>query len=127
MARTVILHSQRARDTAKQYIDSAPPMAVVKIAEAKRTPTQNDKMWAMLTDLSVQKAADRRYTPEMWKAVMMHGCGHEQQFLQGVDGLPFPAGFKSSQLTKAQMIALIDYIEWFGSEQGIVWSEPQPV
>lgn len=123
MARTVILHSQRARETAKQYIDSAPPMAVVKIAEAKRTPSQNDKMWAMLTDLSVQKPLGRRYTPEMWKAVMMAACGHEQQFLQGVDGLPFPAGFKSSALTKAQMVALIDYIEWFGTTNGVVWTE----
>ena len=67
----------------------------------------------------------RRHTPDDWKAIMMNACGWESQFLEGLDGRPFPQGFRSSQLTKSQMSTLIDYMQAFGDEHGVVWSEPK--
>ena len=61
-----------------------------------------------------------------WKAIAMNACGWECQFCEGLDGRPFPMGFRSSQLTKGQMSALIDWLQAFGDEHQVRWSEPQP-
>lgn len=122
---TVILHGDSQRRFAHGLIDKAPPGYVVKISEPKRTLEQNSKLWAMLTDLSVQKPEGICQTPDDWKAIVMNACGFECQFVHGLDGRPFPVGFRSSRLTKAQMSDMIEFIYEYGSRQGIVWSEPQ--
>lgn len=119
---TVILKGNR--ETAHRIVDCAPMGSVLKVSPPKRTNDQNDKMWAMLTDISVQQMLGRKYTPDQWKAVMMSACGWSVQFLDGLDGTPFPAGFRSSKMTKAQMIDLITYIQAVGDENGIRWTDP---
>jgi hypothetical protein len=105
-------------------IERAPTNAVVNIAEEKRTSEQNDKLWAMLSDISRAKPLGRRHTPDDWKAIAMNACGWECQFCEGLDGRPFPLGFRSSRLTKKQMATLIEWLYAFGSEHGVLWSEP---
>jgi hypothetical protein len=61
--------------------------------------------------------------PEVWKAIFMAACGHEVQFEHGLDDRPFPIGFRSSRLTKAQMGDLIEFIYAYGSKHNIKWSE----
>ena len=116
--------SQRA--FAKAEIDRAPDGYFVAIKEPTRTLDQSAKMWAMLGDLSKQKAGGFVATPDDWKAMTMHACGYECQFLQGLDGRPFPIGFRSSRLTVRQMADLITWIMAYGDEQGIRWTEPHP-
>lgn len=124
MTHKVIIGDQFSRDRLKMLIDRAPPGYVATIAERKRTNEQNEKMWAMLTDISVAKPMGRRHTPDDWKAIMMNACGWECQFLEGLDGRPFPQGFRSSALTKSQMSTLIDFMQAWGDENGVQWSEP---
>jgi hypothetical protein len=125
MSHRIILSSAYARDRAKGLIDRAPDGFVATIAEPKRTGDQNDKMWAMLTDLSVAKPEGRHLIPEDWKVLMMHACGWECQFLEGLDGRPFPRGFSSSQLTKGQMASLITFIQEYGDRHGVRWSDQE--
>lgn len=122
MSHRIILGNDHARNKAKALIDRAPPGFVVKIDEPKRTLEQSDKMWAMLTDLSVAKPEGRRMIPEDWKTIMLHACGWECQFLEGLDGRPFPKGFSSSRLTKSQMGDLLNFIQAYGDEHGVRWS-----
>ena len=124
MTQTVILRGPEQRALAKRLIDLAPVDGVVKISDAKRTQEQNDKMWAMISDVSRAKPEGRRHTPEVWKALFMHACGHAVQFEQGLDGQPFPVGFRSSRLSKSQMSDLIEFIYSYGAQHGVVWSEP---
>ena len=124
MTQTIILRGPEQRALAKRLIDAAPVDGVVKIGAAKRSTEQNDKMWAMLSDISRAKPEGRMHTPETWKALFMSACGHAVQFEHGLDGQPFPVGFRSSRLTKAQMSDLIEFIYSYGSEHGVVWSEP---
>jgi hypothetical protein len=123
MAQTVLLASKREREIAKMLIDRAPLNAVLTIREGKRTVDQNSKLWAMLSDISRAKPEGRTHTPEVWKALVMHACGHAVQFEIGLNGQPFPTGFSSSKLTKAQMSDLIEWIFAYGAEHGIVWSD----
>lgn len=125
MAQTVILGSKREREIAKTLIDRAPFNAVLSIREAKRTVEQNDKLWAMLSDISRAKPDGRMHTPEVWKCLFMHACGHATQFEMGLNGQPFPTGYRSSKLTKNEMSDLIESIYAYGAEKGVVWTEPE--
>lgn len=119
---TIILSGERQRLLAKSLIDRAPPHAVVNVRESKRTTDQNALMWCLLSDISRAKPGGRTLTPDVWKAVFMNACGHAVQFETGLSGEPFPIGFRSSRLTKAQMTDLIEFILSWGAEQGIQWS-----
>ena len=121
----IILNSAFARERVKKIIDQAPEGFVAEIRAPKRTLDQNQKMWAMLSDISIGMVAKgQRYSPEDWKARIMHACGWECQFLPGIlDGKPFPTGFRSSKMSKAQMSAMIDWMQAWGDEQGIRWTD----
>ena len=122
---TVILRSQQQRSIAKNLVERAPINAVLNIKEAKRTISQNDKMWALLSDVSRAKPLGRVAVPEVWKLLFMHACGHTVQFELGLNGQPFPVGFSSSKLSKSQMADLITFILQYGDKHGVQWSEPE--
>lgn len=123
MSHRTILSSAFARHRAKELIDKAPDGFIAEVREPRRTGEQNEKFWAMLSDISRAKPMGRRHTPEDWKAILMNACGWECQFIEGLDGRPFPQGFRSSQLTKSQMSTLIEFMLAFGAEHGIAWSD----
>lgn len=123
MSQVVHLRGEYQRNLAKSLIDKAPDNAVVKISPERRSDDQNAKMWAMLSDVSRAKPDGRRHIPEIWKCIFMAACGHEVAFEQGLDGRPFPIGFHSSKLTKAQMSDLIEMIYSYGAQHGVQWSD----
>lgn len=121
---TFIIRGDIQRQRAKQAIDQAPIDYVVKVEEQTRSNPQNNHMWALLSEISIAKPEGRTHTPELWKALAMKACGHEVQFLQGLDGQPFPIGFRSSKLTVSQMSDLIEWIYAYGSENGVIFKTP---
>lgn len=126
MAQTVILRGKSQRDFAKRLIDMAPADAVVSIREATRSNDQNAKLWAMLSDISRAMPEGRRWTPETWKAALMHSLGHQVQFCEGLDNSgPFPLGFRSSRLTVKQMADLITCVLEYGDRHGIQWTDKE--
>jgi hypothetical protein len=126
MAQTVILRGLEQRALACAMIQRAPVDAVVKIAGPKRTLDQNAKLWAMISDVSRAMPEGRTHTPEVWKCLFMNACGHAVAFEMGLDNRPFPVGFHSSRLTKAEMADLITTVAEYGDRHGVRWSEPHP-
>jgi hypothetical protein len=120
---TIILGGAASRALAKRLIDAAPMNAVCKVKKEVRTVPQNEKMWSMLTDLAIAKPMGILETPDGWKCLAMHACGHEVQFMQGLDGRPFPIGFRSSKLDKEQMSNLIDWLHAFAAENNVKLNE----
>jgi hypothetical protein len=120
---TVKLFGAASRAEAKRIIDKAPMGFVVTVKEPVRTQEQNDYMWEILGKISRAKPLGIVETPDGWKALAMHACGHEVQFMRGLDGRPFPVGFRSSKLNKAQMSELIDWLLAFCAEQGVKLDE----
>ena len=119
---TVILSSDMARAKACQLIMQAPHRASVNIQAERRSADQNKLLWALLSDVSRSKPQGRTHTPEVWKQLMMHACGHAVQFEIGLNGQPFPTGFRSSRLSKAQMTDLVEFILAWGAENGVAWT-----
>lgn len=121
---TVILRGDVQRRLAHKLVDAAPSDAVLNVREATRNRDQNARMWAMLSDISRAKPDGRTHTPEVWKALFMHALGHETRFEMGLNGEPFPIGFRSSRLSVRQMADLITFIAEYGDRNGVRWSEP---
>lgn len=121
---TVIISGSTSRATAHRLIDAAPAGAVVHVKVAKRTTEQNDKMWALISDVSRAQPDGRKHITEVWKALFMNACGYAVQFETGLSGEPFPVGFRSSRLTKQQMSELIEFIIAWGTERGVAWTDP---
>jgi hypothetical protein len=120
------LTGQRQRAYACEQVAAAPDGWIVTIREPTRSLDQNARMWAMLSNLSQQQAGGRVATPDEWKMLVMAAAGHECQFMMGLDGRPFPVGFRTSRLTVGQMRDLIDWMAAYGDEQGVIWTEPHP-
>ena len=124
MTHTVRLTGPAQREYAKRLIDAAPDYAVVTVKAGDRSLAQNAKMWAMLTEVSRAKPEGRNWTPETWKCAFMHSLGHQVQFAEGLDNSgPFPLGFRTSKLNKAQMADLITVIQEYGDRHGVEWAD----
>lgn len=124
----LILSDKEVRQKARGWIEKAPMGTRVEFKGPKRSLPQNDHMWALLTDVATQKDHHgRKYPPEGWKVIFMHACGREVQFIPALDGKAFiPWGQSSSDLSKEEMTALIDYILWWGAENGVAFHDVPP-
>jgi hypothetical protein len=124
----IFIRGQDSRATAMKWVRLAPLNTLVQLKTASRTTDQNAKMWAMLSDIAAQKEhCGRKYSTHQWKALFMHACGQEISFLPSLDGSTFiPFGNSSSQLSKAEMSELIEWIQCWGAQNGVVFHDEAP-
>ena len=121
----IVVGSDADRNRASRWALKARPGMRIEFKEAKRSLDQNNRMWAMLTDIAAQKQhAGRKYTPDQWKVLFMHACGREVQFLPSLDNATFiPWGQSSSDLSKQEMSALIEFMFAWGAENGVTFHD----
>jgi len=128
MSRALITVSSNIdRDRAARWAAQAPAGTRIEFKEPKRSIPQNDRLWAMLTDVATQKEhAGRKYTPDQWKILFMHACGREVQFIPALDNSTFiPWGQSSSDLSKGEMTDLIEFIFSWGASNGVTFQDPE--
>lgn len=126
MARALLTMRELAdREKAARWVMAAPVGTRVEFKAPKRSLPQNDRMWAMLTDIAEQKEhAGRKYKPDQWKVLFMHACGREVQFIPALDNGTFiPWGQSSSDLSKQEMTDLIEFMLAWGAENGVVFHD----
>ena len=104
MSRAVIvIHSDADRQRASRWCLKAPSGCRIEFKESKRTVPQNDRMWAMLSDIASQKKYrnGRKLTPNQWKMAFLDALGRKAEFIPSLDGEDIiPLGQSSSDLTK---------------------------
>lgn len=120
---TIRLTNEVNRARASRWCQTAPHGAIVNIKPPSRTNDQNALLWVLLSEVSRAKPEGRMHTPDVWKALFMSACGHAVQFETGLDGAPFPIGFRSSRMNKAEMTDLIEFIFAWCAEKGVKLSE----
>lgn len=99
-------------------VDTVRPL-VIEIKEATRSLEQNNKMWAVLTDISHQvNWYGRKLSPESWKHVLTAAL-EKQDVVPGIDGGFVALGKSTSQMTVRQMCDLIELAHAFGAQQGV--------
>lgn len=101
----------------------------VKELLPKRSNEANARMWAMLTDVSLQvewpvDGKLQRLSPEEWKDIFTAGLRKHQRVAQGVEGGFVMLGTRTSRMTVAEMCDLQELMSAFGAERGVRWSDP---
>lgn len=128
MSRALItLRGAVDRERVARWAAQAPFGTRVEFKETKRSLPQNDRMWAMLTDIATQKEhCGRKYTPEIWKCLLMHAWGREVKFIPALDGEGVvPMVYRSSDLSKTEMTELIEFMFSWGSQNGIAFHDDE--
>jgi hypothetical protein len=126
MTRAVIVLTQEAeRQKAARWAAKMPPGTRVEFKAPKRSIPQNDRMWAMLTDVASQvKWHGLRLSADDWKLIFLDALKRELRMVPNLDGNGFVSlGRSSSDLSKAEMTDLIDLISAFGANHGVVFHD----
>lgn len=123
-----IIYDEKDRQRVLDWIKLAPLKTRVDIRGPKRTLSQNDKMWAMLTDIVVQNKTinGQKLSTDDWKSVFLEAIGREQKALPRLEGDGFfTIGHSSSSLSTLEMSDLIEFIFAWGAENDVIWSDPE--
>lgn len=93
----------------------------------RRSDDQNAKMWAMLSDVAkyVPREVDgslQFLTKDDWKIIFTAGIKKTQRVTRGIEGGFVMLGDSTRNMSKQQLAELIDFIQWFGDENGVKWS-----
>ena len=122
MSRVLItLNGRFDRERAAALIAKAPAGTRVEFKASKRTLPQNDRMWAMLTDVAAQLPWHGvRLRPDDWKLIFLDALKREMRIVPNIDGNGFVnLGRSSSDLSKTEMSELIELIFAFGAKHGV--------
>lgn len=123
----LILSSEAIRSKAIDWIRRLPAGTRVQFSAPKRSLPQNDKMWALLTEVSEQVPwHGQKLEPEDWKLVFMDALNREMRIVPAIDGRGFVnLGRSSSKLSVNEMRDLIELIYAFGAQHGVTFNERQ--
>jgi len=121
----ITIRSTADRERAAKYLAAAPFGSRMEVKSAKRSLPQNDRMWAMLTDVAEQKQWHGvRLRPDDWKLIFLNALKRELQMVPNLDGTGFVnLGRSSSDLTKSEMSDLMTVMEEWGARNGVVFHD----
>lgn len=127
----LVLHTDDIRAKAIDWIRKAPVDTRVTFQGPKRTLAQNDRLWAMLSDVATQVEwhGEKRSTQD-WKLLFLdaleRALGHEPNIVPSLDGDGYVRlDGSSSKLSVDEMTMLIELIFKFGAEHGVIFHEPE--
>ena len=126
MSRYVLtLQSGADRERAMKVLAAAPAGSRVEIKTAKRTIPQNDRMWAMLTEVAQQLPWHGiKLRPDDWKLLFLDALKLELRMVPNLEGNGFVnLGRSSSDLSRAEMSDLIELIFEFGTRHGVTFAD----
>lgn len=127
MSRALVTISEDGdRHRVARWAMLAPQGTRVEFKASKRTIPQNDRLWAMLTDVATQLAwHGMKLSPDDWKIIFMDALNREVRMVPNIDGTGFVnLGRSSSDLSKEEMSDLFEIIHAFGARQGVVFHDP---
>jgi hypothetical protein len=128
MSRAIVtINREFDRMRAANWINTAPIGTRVEFKASKRSVPQNDRMWAMLTDVAKQLAHHgEQLTTSQWKLLFLDALGRENKTVPALDGKGIVSlGMSSSDLSKEEMSDLIEFIAEFGARHGVKFNEPE--
>lgn len=123
---TIIVARQSDRLRVVTLAQKVPWGTRIDFKAAKRSIPQNDRMWAMLTDVSRQLPWHGvKLRPDDWKLIFLDALKRELRVVPNLDGTGFVnLGRSSSDLSKDEMSDLIELITEFGMRHGVIFRDP---
>lgn len=125
----ITLRGQAERDRAMRVVAAAPFGTRVEIKAVKRSGPQNDRMWAMLTDVAQQLPWHGvKLRPDDWKLIFLDALKRERRMVPNIEGDGFvDLGRSSSDLTKSEMSDLFELMTAFGVKHGVIFADDSSV
>lgn len=117
------------REQAARWAMHAKEGMRIEFKQAKRSGEQNDKLWAMLTEVAAQVPWHGiKLAPDDWKFIFLDALKRELRVVPNIDGTGFVnLGRSSSDLSKSEMSDLIEIIHAFGAGHGVVFKDSNSV
>lgn len=128
MSRAVlIISNEDIRKQAMRWAAKARPGSRIEFKGPKRTLPQNDRFWAMLTDVATQlKWHGVRLSPDDWKLMFLDALHREMRIVPNLDGTGFVnLNQSSSDLSVSEMTDCMELIAAFGAQHGVVFHEKE--
>ena len=127
MPPTLTIHSEQDRIRAARWCAQLPFGARVRFMDAKRSIPQNDRMWAMLTDVATQVPwHGLKLSADDWKLIFLDALKRELRTVPNIDGNGLVSlSRSSSKLSKAEMTDLIELIHAFGANHGVKFHDAE--
>ncbi len=122
----LILNRPADRTLAAEWIRHAPQGTRLTFQRSRRTPAQNDKLWACLTDVSQQVIwHGERLNPADWKDIFTASL-RKARVVPGIDPGSFVLlGLHTSDMDKDELSQLIELIHAFGAEHNVSFHDPE--
>lgn len=117
----VILASLAERQRVAKWAMTAPLNSRVEFKAPKRSLPQNDRMWALLTEIAQQLPWHGiKLAADDWKLIFLDALKREVRMVPNIEGNGFVnLGRSSSDLSKDEMSDLMTLIEAFGAEHNV--------
>lgn len=126
-----VMHSMADVNRLLGYLqaqDFTRPKKIV-IKDQDRSGEQNKKLHAFLSDIAKQvEHAGKKWDVLIWKrlltAAWLREAGEQPQLIPAVDGNGFDVVYeRTSQLSVKQCASLLEWIQAFGAEHQVRWSQ----
>lgn len=127
MTRALItLNGRDDTQRAMRWLTQAPAGTRLEFKAPRRSLPQNDRMWAMLTEVAAQLPWHGvKLTPDDWKLIFLDALKRELRMVPNLEGTGFVnLGRSSSDLSKDEMTDLMELIAAFGAKHGIAFNDP---
>ncbi len=115
------------RAKAIKWASGVPVGTRIEFKAPKRSLPQNDRFWAMLTDVAEQLPwHGQKLRADDWKLIFLDALKRETRLVPNIDGNGFVnLGRSSSDLSKAEMSDLIELLFMFGANHNVAWKDPE--
>lgn len=122
----IIVRCAADREKAARWAMKAPDGMSITFKEAARSLDQSALMWARLGEIARQvEWYGTKLSASDWKDVMTASL-RKARVVPGLDAGSFvPLGMRTSDMTKAEMGMLLDLMDAFAAERGVVFSDEQ--
>lgn len=123
---SVTISTLSDRERAMRWTQQAPTGTRIDFKAPKRSLPQNDRLWAMLTDVASQLPWHGvKLTAPDWKLIFLDALKRELRMVPNIDGTGFVnLGRSSSDLSKEEMSDLFALIDAFGTNHGVLFHDP---
>jgi hypothetical protein len=119
-----ILHGPSDKRKVHSWIEQAPKGTRVELKAPRRSLEANAKLWACLTEVAQQvEWYGQKLSPEDWKDVFTASL-RRARVVPGIDAGSFvPLGMRTSDMTKQEFSDLLELINAFAAERGVVFRD----
>lgn len=120
----IVVTGSGDRERAAKWAKAAPYGTRISFRTGRRSLPQNDRLWAMLTAVSLQVDwYGRKLKPDEWKDVFTASL-RRQVVVPSIEGDSFVAlGHSTSAMSKQELSDLMDLIAAFGAEHGVKFGD----